>query len=141
MPESNQPFTSYRVGLHNVGSYQVSGVPWITGSASLAVGAEDKIEFPFVAKSITIINTEAAVGGDLYVHFNATGSGNVIGGRHFIILNDNKDSVTINTKCKEIYLSNPGTEVSAVTAYTVIVELTSIGTNSMYVLTGSGLTD
>ena len=140
MPESNQPFTSYRVGLHNVGSYQVSGVPWITGSASLASGSQDKIEFPFVAKSVTIINTETT-NGELYVHFNDTSSGNVIDGRHFIILNDNKDSVTINAKCKEIYVSNPGIQTTAATAYTVIAELTSISTNSMYILTGSGLTD
>ena len=43
----------YSVGLRNVGSYKVSGQPYITGSAVNA-GSEVKIEFPFVTKNITI---------------------------------------------------------------------------------------
>ena len=37
----------FAVGIGSVGSYQVSGVPWITGSVNgLAGGSEDKISFP-----------------------------------------------------------------------------------------------
>ena len=43
----------YSVGLRNVGSYRVSGQPYLTGS-SVNAGSEVKIEFPFVTKSITI---------------------------------------------------------------------------------------
>lgn len=45
--------SKYSVGLRNVGSYMVSGQPYITGSA-VNTGTEVKIEFPFVTKSITI---------------------------------------------------------------------------------------
>lgn len=41
--------SKYSVGLRNVGSYMVSGQPYITGSA-VNTGTEVKIEFPFVTK-------------------------------------------------------------------------------------------
>ena len=43
-------------GIGNVGSYQVSGYPYVTGSVRLNDGEEHKISFPRVAKSITVIN-------------------------------------------------------------------------------------
>ena len=74
---STVPFDSgprkYTAGLGSVGSYQVSGVPWVTGSITLAAGATDKLVFPTVAKSITVINTdglEATADVELQVHFN-----------------------------------------------------------------------
>ena len=42
------------VGLRNVGSYQISGHPYVTGS-TIAAGVEKKISFPYVTKSITVI--------------------------------------------------------------------------------------
>ena len=45
--------SKYSVGLRNVGSYMVSGQPYITGS-SVNAGDEVKIEFPFVTKNVTI---------------------------------------------------------------------------------------
>ena len=142
MPESkNNPMGTYRVGLGNVGSYQVSGAPYITGSTSLVPNAEHCIGFPFVAKSVLVINTDTAGSDDLRVHFNSTSSaGRVIDGLHYVALNENKDSITFNTKCKEIFISAP-TGNGGNASYTVVAELTSIQTTSMYALTGSGLTD
>lgn len=45
--------SKYSVGLRNVGSYMVSGRPYITGSAVNA-GEEVKIQFPYVTKNIMI---------------------------------------------------------------------------------------
>ena len=42
-----------RPGLRNVGSYQVSGWPYTTGSA-VADTARYKVSFPYVTKSITV---------------------------------------------------------------------------------------
>lgn len=45
------------VGLHNVGSYQASGTPWITGSAltaEITSGSIVTYNFPRVASSITV---------------------------------------------------------------------------------------
>ena len=103
---ANEPFMRYKVGLGNVGSYQVSGIPYITGSTDIDDGQEQKISFPYVAKSITVINKSAV---DLRIHFNSTssaGGAQVITGLHFVTLTDAKDSITFNVKCKEIYISN-----------------------------------
>ena len=125
----------YRPGIGAVGSYQVSGLPYITGSTSLASGAEEKVEFTRVAKTVLVINDSSE---DIRVHFNATGSGNVVGGKHYVTLTSNRDSIEMGIRCKEIYISNPG---SSAASFTVFAELTGIGTAEMNELTGSGLTE
>ena len=127
----------YTVGLNNVGSYQVSGIPYITGSTSLAPGHEDTITFPYVARSVTVINHTSDL---IRVHFNSTSSaGRVVAGLHFVELDSDEDSYTFNVKCSEIYISclSGGSNRQ----YRVVAELTNIPVGRMYTLTGSGLTD
>ena len=45
---------AYGVGLHNVGSYRVSGDPWVSGSDSHPADNEIHYPFPWVAKKVTI---------------------------------------------------------------------------------------
>ena len=135
---ANEPYMKYRAGLGHVGSYQVSGIPWITGSTDIDNGQEHKISFPYVAKSVTIINKSAV---DLRIHFNSTssdGGAQVVTGLHFITLTEDRDSISFNVKCKEIYISNGSGDANG--SYEVVAELTSIETTNMYALTGSGLT-
>jgi hypothetical protein len=50
-------FGRYDVGLNNVGSYQSSGTPWITGStlaADIKSGSAVRYQFPTVAKRIIV---------------------------------------------------------------------------------------
>ena len=136
-------FTNYKygVGLRNVGSYQISGHPFITGSADMGnAGAEHKVEFPFVAKSVTVVNSGSIDAADgkqaIRVHFNSTSSGDVIDAFHYIALDSNEDSFTFDVKCKEIYITN--THANA--GFMLYASLTNIHTGSMYALTGSGLT-
>ena len=130
----------YNAGLGAVGSYQVSGKPWITGSNNgLASGEEDTITFPTVAKAVTIINTDTQ-NADLHVHFNSKSSGNVSGGLHYIALTDRRDSITLACKCTKIYLSCPSWG-GGPASYSVLAELTGIADTEMLILTGSGLTD
>ena len=132
------PNFQYKAGLHNVGSYQVSGVPYITGSTDLNPTTQDKITFPFVTRSVTVINHSSDA---IRVHFNATGSatGNVVSGLHYIELDSDEDSISMDVKCKEIYVSAPSG--GAAREYRVIASLTQIVANSMFDLTGSGLTE
>lgn len=126
---------NYRAGLHNVGSYQVSGLPWVTGS-TLGAGDEDKISFPAITKSITVFNSGA---NSCRVHFVPASAGNVISGLHFITIPSEGFSLekhTFNVKCKEVYISSV-----AGTDYEVFAELTTIAPDDMYTLTGSGTTD
>lgn len=137
----------HQSGLGHSAPYQVSGHPFITGSATVADDTQIKVEFPAVAKSVTVINRANA---ELYIYFNdatahvsadAVDSGhteNVLAGHHYISLDNKKDSVTFDIKCKEIYIGNKsGTEG----AFQLFAELTSIHPNNMYALSGSGLTD
>ena len=130
------PNPKYTVGLNNVGSYQVSGHPFMTGSL-LASGEQMCIEFPFVAREITTIASGS--NASMRVHFNPTGSGNVIEGKHYITLNSSEDALTISVRCKEIFVSavNGGTDKG----FEIFASLTNIPTERMYALTGSGLTD
>jgi len=146
------------VGLRNVGSYQVSGVPWVTGSDNLANAKVHMIEFPYVTKKLTVLNITAGPvdsSAAILVHF-ASGSGtaavtipgdsgaktitpgsDVIAGFHYapILLSG---SLEMNVKCKKAYISNFN---GATSAYVVIAELTNIPTSRMPHLTGSGITD
>mgnify|MGYP003629547926 FL=1 len=131
----------YKSGIGAVGSYQVSGNPWITGSGAegLPNGAEHQITFPTVARSVTVMLSDATPGADdIRVHFNSTGSGNVIAGNHFFPLTQNRDAITFDTKCKQIFISN---DSGASSGYIVLADLTDIGVQNMLTLTGSGLTD
>ena len=144
-------------GLKNVGSYQVSGHPYITGSSTLGANEQQMIEFPYVSKSFTVINKTDST--TLRVHFmsgtnttnavNVTEPGgstvyviaaadNVIAGRHYISLTGVDTSMTFDTKCSKFYVS---TATSADITYEVFAELTGILPGSMYHLTGSGITD
>ena len=129
----------YGAGLGSVGSYQVSGRPWITGSVNtLLAGAEHTITFPSVTKAVTVINTDVD-SCDIHVHFNSKLLGAVSGGLHYLALNSLNDAFTFSHKCKEIYISNP--DGAAAGSYTIVAELTGIDVNEMFELTGSGLTD
>jgi len=132
------PNYKYGTGLRNVGSYQVSGHPYITGSTDMgAADTEHKISFPYVTKNITIIGSGSTDPNTIKVHFNAAAAGSVMDGNHFITLDTDEDSMTFDVKCKEIYLTN----VTANAGFQLYATLTNIAPHQMYALTGSGLTD
>ena len=101
---ANSGPATYSVGLNNVGSYQVAGTPYITGSTTLGAGHETSFAFPMVTKTITVINRSAE---DIRVHFNSTGSGRVVDGNHFVLFDSKEDSYTFNVKATELYVSAP----------------------------------
>jgi len=125
------------VGLRNVGSYQVSGQPFITGSR-MATGEEKRIDFPYVTKNITTIASGSNC--SIRIHFNSTSSvGNVITGLHYISLDSDEDALTLDVKCRTVYISCiiGGDDKG----FQVMASLTNIPVRRMYNLTGSGLTD
>jgi len=152
---------STRVGLRNVGSYQVSGMPWITGSENLDNAKVHLIEFPYVTKRVVVSNTSTGsldAGGSkaILVHFES-GSGttavtkpgftgaqtiaaasDVIAGFHYraVLMSGSLD---MNIKCKKLYISQFTGFRDA--RYEVFAELTNIPTQSMPLLTGSGITE
>ena len=147
----------YTAGLRNVGSYQVSGTPFVTGSSNLDDEKVHMVEFPYVSKSVTVININSNSGEDIRVHFQSgsatavtvagdTGAqttveaGDVLGRFHFITIPPGNSSVTLNVKCSKFYISQNVSGVNNLT-YQVFAELTQIPTGSMFHLTGSGITE
>ena len=136
----------YSTGLRNVGSYQVSGHPFLTGSQIVgnatfgSVAGEHKIQFPYVTKSILVTCTALGSGDDLKISFASKDTSNVVSKKHFWTLDTAGDSVTLNVKCKEVYLWIVGSNVSDTADYELYAELTNIPTGSMYELTGEGIT-
>lgn len=139
MSNQNNNHDTYSAGLHNVGSYQVSGWPWITGSTDHAINTEVKYEFPMVAKAVTVINRTPGSNAQIQVHFGAAAAGNPISGLHYLALDSDEDTITLNVKCKEIYITAPNN--GAVRKYEIVAEMTNINAGRMYILTGSGVTD
>jgi len=140
-----------RAGLFNVGSYQVSGRVYITGSTIDSANpsqGEVRIQFPTVTKNVTVINT--TVSTPIRVYFNAATASNGLNGAgaypdgapitglHFITLEEKKDSATFSVKCREMYIALQATTGTG--SCEIWAELTGIAAQEMFVLTGSGLT-
>jgi hypothetical protein len=137
---------SYSVGLQNVGSYQVSGQPFLTGSETKP-GQEYKISFPRVTKSVTVVMSGTAgsvtAPDALRVSFASTASMEIIQySRNYFTLGGEGDAVTFNVKCKEIFINcitTQGEGAAPIVGFEIIAELTNIPTGSMYALTGTGI--
>jgi hypothetical protein len=138
-------------GLWHTPSYQSSGSPWITGSM-IDDGFCHRVQFERVPKSFTVICTGSSE-TPIQVHFQSgTVDGPVSGpgmvgqqlfsttssiytSKHYITVPGNSGSITMNVKCKEVYVS----AVHGQSGYQIFAELTSISTSSMFHLTGSGI--
>jgi hypothetical protein len=122
-------------GIASVGSYQVAGRPFLTGSSNLDIGDEDKIKFPNVTKEIFVQNNGKA---DLRVHFVPQTSTNKPF-TNFVLLNRISGSVRMGVKCRTVYVSN----ASAIDDgnYNIYAELTGIEPGMMFALTGSGISE
>ncbi len=123
----------YRPGLGNVGSYQVAGVPYVTGSgATIASGSTMGYSFPSVSRHITVVNkSEANVG--LKVHFSETSNWDV--NNHYITLDNFGDSLAMDVKAERVYV----TSKAANGHVEIFAELTGIDPDQMFSLSGDGI--
>lgn len=93
------------VGLNNVGSYQVSGMPYASGSID-CTASYVTIEFPYVTRWIQIINHDDT--NELKVAFSAAG---LTGNNHFKVHashNTNKEGgylPRLEVKVSKLYIS------------------------------------
>ena len=132
-------------GIGNVGSYQTAGIPFLTGSTLLVANintndAEQLIQFPYVSKAITVINTDPA-GAAIKVHYNSlSDAGFVSGGHHYVTLSGSKESITLYHKAQRVYVSLVSSSIAVNSQFELIADLTNIDKDEMFILTGSGLT-
>jgi hypothetical protein len=117
----------YGVGLQNVGSYQVSGIPYVTSSiaAPASSGTPSEVSFPDVTQRIVVSNVNTA--SALRVGFSANGVKNT---NYFIIPAASSSVIhptqEFRVKVSSIFLlSNTATPTSA----SILAELTNIETN------------
>jgi len=117
----------YGVGLSNVGSYQVSGIPYATSSitAPSNAGTPTEVTFPDVTQRIFVSNVNTA--SPLRVGFSSNG---VKGTNYFIIpqatSTTNFPTQEFRVKVSAIYLlSNTTSPTSA----SVFAELSNVDTN------------
>lgn len=67
------PNYKYGTGLSNVGSYQVSGKPFVSGGLSAISGEALKITFPSVTRWIYVINHDSGATRHVKVGFSENG--------------------------------------------------------------------
>jgi hypothetical protein len=137
----------YGAGLNNVGSYQMSGMPFISGSINVpesASAAFEVVRFPRVTKSITVRNDNAD-GQVMRLAFTAGGLKNRDAEGEFkrFIKLSGSTSITLDVRCSEVYLmGDTDTDVDTVeglaisTYATVIGVLTNIYANKAPALVG-----
>ena len=119
----------YKAGLHNVGSYQVSGIPFVTGNMNINANtaAPIVITFPSVTQRIHVHNNDATNG--LRVGFSANGVSGSSAGNYWLVEphtnnGKNNDYIELRVKTDKIYLLSNTT--SAVSGAYVAAELTGI---------------
>ena len=145
MPNNNFQITGsdhragryYGVGLSNVGSYQMSGMPFVSGSIHVPISASaayEVIKFPRVTKSVTIRNDNAD-GQVMRVGFTpgALKDRATTGEYKRYIKLSGSTSITLDVRCTDVYLMGDTNTVTdtingdSVSTYaTVIASLTNI---------------
>ena len=131
----------YSTGLRNVGTYQVSGTPWVTGS--LVTGGELNevtVSFPYVAKSLYIkISATTGDGSrtqNMRMSLASFYQNNVGSNNHWVTGFLGKE-YTFTGKFTEFYFSLNNSEHES--EFEMVAELTNIPVSHMYTLTGSGV--
>lgn len=125
----------YKAGLNNVGSYQVSGIPFVTGTLTAPInsGTPISVSFPTITKKILIhLLTDKA---QVRVGFSSNG---VKDGHHFILDTNGSGRtgfVELEVKCDKIFLLS---NTSATCAVSVAAELTGIKLDHSLSTTYSG---
>lgn len=115
----------YYVGIQNVGSYQVSGIPFLTGSVQVIKDAAPiEISFPQVTKRIVIGCKNGS--NDVRIGFSING---ITNGNFFSLSAGTTAAsrITLDVKVSSIYLfCNVGSTTSVVD---ISAELTNIDAN------------
>jgi len=129
-------FDHPKAGPNSVPSYQLSGIPYVTGSGLGTEHLNDtggkQFDFPQVTRFITFSNVTAAQ--ELMVAFTAeghVGTSGVLGKKNFFTVPPTS-TVTLEVRCKSVFLKS-----SAAVQWSLCAGLTPIIASNFPVLTGS----
>jgi hypothetical protein len=124
-----------KTGPNNVGAYQMSGIPYVTGSTGLEESLDKKeFVFPNVTKYITFVNLNGTAANVLSASFSAEGLHGTpaTGQQNYFAVPGNSFPVTLDVRCKSIFLST-----AAASQWSLCAGLTPIAAADFPVLTGS----
>lgn len=121
-------------GPNSVPSYQMSGIPYVTGSGPNTenLSTTKRFDFPYVTKFLTFSNNTS--GEELFVAFSAegmTGLPSDPGIKHIFTV-PGVSVTNLEVRCKSIFLKS-----SAGIQWSVCAGLTNIPSSEFPVLTGS----
>lgn len=112
-------------GARSTGAYQIGARPFIVGGV-VDAGKTVRVTFPFVSRAITVVNKDAT-SDDIQIHFSSVSSSTVTDpswnqGLHYFTLDSKNQSLTMNVRSKEIFLTAPGADAT----FEIFAELTDI---------------
>lgn len=109
---------NYKPGLGNAASYEVSGIPYVTGGLNPA-GGEIALSFPQVTRWVVVSNTDATAANTVKIGFSSNG----VGGSNYYLLSGSQTTPRLEVKVTELYLNGASTNVSVMAGLTSIETL------------------
>ena len=106
---------NYKPGLGNAASYEVSGIPYVTGGLNPA-GGEIALSFPQVTRWVVVSNTDPAAANTVKIGFSSNG----VGGENYYLLSGSQTTPRLEVKVTELYLNGASTNVSVIAGLTGI---------------------
>jgi hypothetical protein len=111
----------YSVGLRNVGSYQVSGAPFVSGGVSSAVANGSRVAFPYVTSWVKVYNHgNQGLGVNIAFSQRQAQEEGAAGNTNYLYINGGLDSGVLELKLSEIWLSGSSPNITVVAGLTNI---------------------
>jgi len=128
----------YKPGLHNVGNYQVSGIPYVTGNLSVPANTQTPtiLTFPSVTQRIHVHNNDSTNG--LRIGFSSLGVSGSSANKYWLVEphtsnGKNNDYIELRVKTDKLFLlSNTTTAVSGVYIAAELTGITGYSLTSEY---------
>lgn len=124
-----------KAGPNSVPAYQLSGIPFVTGSTTTEVPGTNsdpiKLEFPYVTRFFQIENIGSH---PIRVGFSKDGVQGSLTSNYFVVANGSKSDV-LELRTKDLFFNT--NDASNTTGYRLIAGLTTIDRSNFPVLTGS----
>jgi len=121
--------TYNKAGLGSVGSYQVSGKPFLSGGVDVSIYTSGPLEvsFPSITRWITVTNHDTTTDGDVKVAFSANGFDT---NNYFTVSQDKGDYTNTMTQRLELKVTRMYL-TGACTNCDIIAGLTGISTTEI----------
>lgn len=124
----------YHAGLGNVGSYQVSGVPFVTGGLDAQTSGPIGVNFPQITQwvqvnnsgSINSTNGTVNFGADLRVGFSANG---IVSSSNYIVIPPGGQLGPLKVKATQLHLSGGAAGAVSLMAGLAFIDASKINNN------------